>query len=84
MHRGGTRIHRAIIIIHSGTARRRRRRIINPIHAALEKALGDSKYSQGNVEAKGESLEAIVLVPQLESQKKEFLDGYVPICILEV
>ena len=39
--RGITRIHRGITVIHSGTARRRRRRIINPIHAALEKGLGD-------------------------------------------
>ena len=42
MHRGITRIHRGITIIHSGAARRRRRRIVNPIHVALEKGLGDS------------------------------------------
>ena len=46
MHRGITIIHRGITIIHSGAARRRRRRIINPIHAALEKGLGDITPSQ--------------------------------------
>ena len=35
-------MHRGITIIHSGAARRRRCRIINPIHAALEKGLGDT------------------------------------------
>ena len=42
MHRGITRVHRGITTIHSGAARRRRRRIINRIHAAFEKGLGDS------------------------------------------
>ena len=42
MHRGITRVHRGITIVHSGEARRRRRRIINPIHAAFEKGLGDN------------------------------------------
>ena len=38
IHRGITRVHRGITKVHSGAARRR---IINPIHAALEKGLGD-------------------------------------------
>ena len=39
MHRSITRIHRGITRMHSGAARHR---IINPIHAALEKGLGDN------------------------------------------
>ena len=35
--RGITSMHRGITKVHSGAARRRRRRIINPIHAALVK-----------------------------------------------
>ena len=31
--------------MHSGAARRRRRRIVDPIHAASEKGLGDNFYS---------------------------------------
>ena len=42
IHRGITRMHRGITIIHSGAARGRRRRIVNPIHAALVKGLGDT------------------------------------------
>ena len=42
LHRGITRLHRGITIIHSSAARRRWRRIVDPIHAALEKGLGDS------------------------------------------
>ena len=38
IHMGITRMHRGITITHSGAARRR---IVNPIHAALEKGLGD-------------------------------------------
>ena len=32
------------VSLYSGTARRRQRRIVNPIHAALEKGLGDKDY----------------------------------------
>ena len=39
MHRSITRIHRGITRMHSDAARRR---IINPIHAAPEKGLGDN------------------------------------------
>ena len=42
LHRGITRLHRGITIIQSSAARRRRRRIVDPIHAASEKGLGDS------------------------------------------
>ena len=43
-HMGITRSHRGITIIHSSAARRRWRRIVDPIHAALEKGLGDMRY----------------------------------------
>ena len=46
VHRGVTRVHRGITKVHSGAARRRRRRIINPIHAAFVKGLGDITPSQ--------------------------------------
>ena len=46
IHRGITRMHRGITIIHSGPAGCRWRRIVNPIHAALEKGLGDITPSQ--------------------------------------
>ena len=46
LHRGITRLHRGITIIHSRAARRRRRRIVDPIHAALEKGLGDKVYGR--------------------------------------
>ena len=46
IHRGVTRMHRGITIIHSGAARRR---IVNPIHAALEKGLGDITPSQDHM-----------------------------------
>ena len=39
--RGIISVHRGITKVHSGAARRRRRRIINPIHAAFVKGLGD-------------------------------------------
>ena len=35
---------RGITKVHSGAARRRQRRIINPIHAAFVKGLGDRQY----------------------------------------
>ena len=37
-----TRLHRGITIIHISAARRRRRRIVDPVHAAFVKGLGDS------------------------------------------
>ena len=46
VHRGITGVHRGITKVHSGAARRRRRRIINPIHAAFVKGLGDITPSQ--------------------------------------
>ena len=42
VHRGITKVHRGITKIHSGAARRRQRRIINPIYAAFIKGLGDN------------------------------------------
>ena len=42
VHRGITSVHRGITKVHRGTARRRRRGIINPIHAAFIKGLGDT------------------------------------------
>ena len=39
---GITSKHRVIAIIHSGAARRRWRRIVDPVHAAFIKGLGDS------------------------------------------
>ena len=44
VHRGITKVHRGITKVHSGVARRRRRRVINPIHAAFIKGLGDTIY----------------------------------------
>ena len=44
LRRGFTRLHRGITIIQSSAARHRRRRIVDPIHAALEKGLGDNHY----------------------------------------
>ena len=44
-HMGITRLHRGITIIHSSAARRRWRRIVDSVHAALEKGLGDKYYT---------------------------------------
>ena len=41
LHRGITRLHRGITIIQSSAAWHRWRRNVDPIHAALEKGLGD-------------------------------------------
>ena len=41
LHRGITRLHRGITVIHSSEARRRWHRIVDPVHAALVKGLGD-------------------------------------------
>ena len=41
-HSSITRMHRRITRMHSGAARRRRRRIVDPIHAASEKGLSDN------------------------------------------
>ena len=41
LHRGIARLHRGITIIHISAARRRWCRIVDPVHAALEKGLGD-------------------------------------------
>ena len=50
MHRGITRVHKGITggitKVHSGAARRRQRRVIDPIHVALVKGLGDITPSQ--------------------------------------
>ena len=46
VHRGITKVHKGITKVHSGAARRRRRRIINTIHAAFIKGLGDITPSQ--------------------------------------
>ena len=42
LHRGITRLRRGIIVIHSSAARCRWRRIVDPVHAAFVKGLGDS------------------------------------------
>ena len=42
VHRGITKVHRGITKVHSGAARCRRRRVVNPIHAAFIKGLGDN------------------------------------------
>ena len=41
-HTGITRLHRGITIIQISAARRRWRRIVDPVHAALVKGLGDN------------------------------------------
>ena len=46
--RGITRIHRGITKVHSGAARCRRRGIVNPIHAAFIKGLGDNDDNSNN------------------------------------
>ena len=45
LHRSITRLHRGITIIHTSAARWRRRRIVDPVHAAFIKGLGDTIYS---------------------------------------
>ena len=42
LHRSITRLHRGITIIHTSAARRRRRRIVDPVHAAFIKGLDDT------------------------------------------
>ena len=46
LHRVITRSHKGITTIQSSAARRRWRRIVDPVHAALEKGLGDITPSQ--------------------------------------
>ena len=46
VHSGITKVHRGITKVHSGAARCRRRRVVNPIHAAFIKGLGDITPSQ--------------------------------------
>ena len=46
LHRSITRLHRGITIIHISAVRRRRRRIVDPVHAAFVKGLGDITPSQ--------------------------------------
>ena len=46
---GITRLHRGITIIHDGAARRR---IVDPIHAALEKGLGDNSGSDCGMDSR--------------------------------
>ena len=69
VHSGITKVHRGITKVHSGAARRRRRRVINPIHAAFIKGLGDITPSQDHtpslackviVEATGGSTEVSI------------------------
>ena len=47
VHRGITKVHRGFTKVHSGAARCRRRRVVNPIHAAFIKGLGDRWDVQG-------------------------------------
>ena len=42
VHRGITLVHRGITKVHSGAARGRRHRVMNPIHVAFIKGLGDT------------------------------------------
>ena len=42
LHRNITRLHRGITIIHISAARWRRRKNVDPVHAAFVKGLGDS------------------------------------------
>ena len=44
LHRNITRLHRGITIIHISAARWRRRGIMDPVHAALVKGLGDNNH----------------------------------------
>ena len=46
LHRSITRLHRGITIIHISAARRRRRRIVDPVHVAFVKGFGDITPSQ--------------------------------------
>ena len=42
LHKSITRLHRGITIIHISAARRRRHRIVDPVHAAFVKGVGDN------------------------------------------
>ena len=44
VHRGITTVHRGITKVHSGAARYRRHGVVNPIHAAFIKWLGDKGH----------------------------------------
>ena len=44
LYRGITGLHKGVTVIHSSAARRRRRRVWNPMHAALIKGVGHSFF----------------------------------------